>query len=466
MKRLDQILAKSLNSVSSERAPDLSPTIAEEPACPLCGGAGFVRRERPVDHPRFGKAEPCDCVLDEDTGVRRARLERISNLGSLTRFTFANLIPAGRTGESDYFLAASQAAKAFADEPRGWLVFSGGSGSGKTHLAAAIANERIAAGQAALFMVVPDLLDHLRASYDATIDELGYEQMFDQVRNAPLLILDDIDASSGTPWAREKLFQIVNHRYNAELPTVYTTSQRPQQLDDRLSTRLCDAALSRVLVLEGAVKGGYRQVGGMSRERLSEMQFRDFIDPPKATPDELASLRAAVRAAKEYADGPGGWLVIMGTNGCGKTHIAAAIANKVLASGGKVFFAVVPDLLDHLRTSFAPGNEASYDETFDEVRGADLLILDDLGAQKSSPWAEEKLYQIVNYRTLMQLPTVVTTDVLPESMRSAYPRIAARVLDPLSGNKIEILAPHYTLGRVAEQRNYARGRKPSGDRKA
>ena len=423
-----------------------------------------MRRERPVDHPRFGRAEPCACVLDEETDVRRARLERISNLGSLTRFGFTSLVPAGRGGANDYFLSAYNAAKSFADEPAGWLVFSGGSGTGKTHLAAAIANERIARGQAALFMVVPDLLDHLRASYDATIDELGYEQIFDQVRNAPLLLLDDIDASSGTPWAREKLFQIVNHRYNAELPTVYTTSQRPAQLDDRLSTRLTDPALSRVLVLEGAVKGGYRQVGGMSRERLEEMQFRDFTDPPKATAEELASLRGALHAAKDFADGPGGWLVILGANGCGKTHLAAAIANRVLANGGKVFFAVVPDLLDHLRTSFAPGNEASYDEMFDEVRSADLLILDDLGAQKSSPWAEEKLYQIVNYRTLMQLPTVVTTDVMPESMRSAYPRIAARVLDPLSGNKVEILAPHYTLGRSAGQVSGSRGRKSGGNR--
>jgi len=47
-----------------------------------------VRRALPVDHPRFGKAEPCECVLDEDDHVRRNRLERMSNLGALTRFTF------------------------------------------------------------------------------------------------------------------------------------------------------------------------------------------------------------------------------------------------------------------------------------------------------------------------------------------------------------------------------------------
>ena len=202
-----------------------------------------MRRERPVDHPRFGRAEPCACVLDEETDVRRARLERISNLGSLTRFGFTSLVPAGRGGANDYFLSAYNAAKSFADEPAGWLVFSGGSGTGKTHLAAAIANERIARGQAALFMVVPDLLDHLRASYDATIDELGYEQIFDQVRNAPLLILDDIDASSGTPWAREKLFQIVNHRYNLRLSTVFTSNRKPEDIDPRIFSRMSDRAL-------------------------------------------------------------------------------------------------------------------------------------------------------------------------------------------------------------------------------
>jgi DNA replication protein DnaC len=91
MKRLDEILSKSRSSASSADLSDnLSDTASGEPDadCPICGGAGFVRRPRPVDHPRFGKAEACECVLDEASDVRRSRLERISNLGSLKRFTF------------------------------------------------------------------------------------------------------------------------------------------------------------------------------------------------------------------------------------------------------------------------------------------------------------------------------------------------------------------------------------------
>ena len=58
----------------------------------------------------------------------------------------------------------------FARDPQGWLVLMGGYGAGKTHLAAAIANYRIALGHPALFVVVPDLLDYLRATYSPTSD--------------------------------------------------------------------------------------------------------------------------------------------------------------------------------------------------------------------------------------------------------------------------------------------------------
>lgn len=419
--------------------------------CPICKGAGFVRRQLPVDHPRFGKAEPCACVLDEDDHVRRTRLERMSNLGALTRFTFDSLVPSGRSGESGWFEEAFKAARQYAAEPTGWLVFAGSSGSGKTHLAAAIANQRISEGEPVLFMVVPDLLDHLRASYEPDDDDMGFDQLFDQVRNTPLLILDDVDTGSGSPWAREKLLQLLNHRYNASLPTVFTTTTRPQQLDERFATRLCDEGLSRVLVLDGAARGGYSQVGGMTRERIAELQFRNFdLRVPGLRPEERESLEGAFRAAMAFAEDPRGWLVLQGANGCGKTHLASAIANRALANAQGVFFAVVPDLLDYLRASFDPGKDTTYDELFDRVRNADLLVLDDLGAQATTQWAQEKLYQVVNYRHVSGLPTVVTTDQSLDRLQEAHPRIVSRIADPHAGTIVVILAPHYSLGRQPE----------------
>ena len=385
--------------------------------------------------------------MQENEDVRRDRLERLSNLGALKRFTFESLSRLGASGSDDGFLAAFDAALAFAAEPVDWLVLTGASGTGKTHLAAATANERIRRGEPVFFQTVADLLDSLRASYDAGEEGLGFEQMIEQVRSYPLLILDDVDATASGDWAQEKLLQIMNARFNASLPTVFTTATPVAQLEARLATRLGDGNLVTAFTLGNTSQTTpYDQVGGMTRERLQEMQFRNFdLTQRGLEQEEIDSLEAAFSAAESFAAEPDGWLMLQGENGCGKTHLAAAVANKALSQGRAVVFAVVADLLDHLRSTYAPSSEAGYDEVFDTVRKADLLVMDDLGAPQSSPWAQEKLFQLVNFRTLSKLPSVVTTDLSDGHLRERHPRIYARIADPTAGNKVRILAPHYRL---------------------
>jgi DNA replication protein DnaC len=92
-----------------------------------------------------------------------------------------------------------------------------------------------------LFVVVPDLLDHLRATFNPT-STVPFDKRFEEVRRTPLLVLDDLGTESATPWAREKLYQIFDYRYNARLPTVITTASKVDEIDPRLATRMLDVS--------------------------------------------------------------------------------------------------------------------------------------------------------------------------------------------------------------------------------
>ena len=130
----------------------------------------------------------------------------------------------------------------------------------------------------------------------------------------------------------------------------------------------------------------------------------------------------------------------MGTYGTGKTHLAAAIGHYRAAMGEEPIFAVVPDLLDHLRATFSPSSSASYDSVFAQVRTARLLVLDDLGTQSATPWAREKLYQVLNYRYETRLPTVITTS---STLDEIDPRIRSRMLDERVCRVFKIIVPPY-----------------------
>jgi DNA replication protein DnaC len=154
----------------------------------------------------------------------------------------------------------------------------------------------------------------------------------------------------------------------------------------------------------------------------------------------VPGLREVVPQARAYARKPDGWLTLLGPYGTGKTHLAAAIANEALNREEQVLFAVVPDLLDHLRATFGPQSTVAYDERFELVRSVPLLILDDLGTESATPWAREKLYQVINHRYNCRLATVITTNLKPEAIE---PRIYSRLCDPACGAIITVVAQDY-----------------------
>jgi len=397
---------------------------------------------------------------------RQERLQKYSNLGSLTRFTFDNLLPEG-TSENprsqEQFSRAYEAARTFASQAEGWLILVGPSGSGKTHMAAAIANERIRQGHPAFFISAPDLLDHLRSAYSPD-SEMPYDEFFDRVRNAPLLILDDLGTQTSTAWAKEKLDQLLNHRYSSELPTVIATSTPFEQLDERIYTRLTNPRLCHIYELDERQPALPDYTGDLDLGLLKNMTFKSF-DSKRVNllPEQRQNLEEAFRLALDFAKSPDGWLVFSGVTGCGKTHLTAAIANYRRQAGEPVLFVVVPDFLDHLRSTFSPDSKVSYDQLFELVKTAPLLILDDFGEQSTTPWVQEKLYQIINYRYNALLPTVITTRYSLDEIDSP---ISSRLVDPKISLVWNITAPDYRGDRPAKPRaprTQRRGKKDHWD---
>jgi len=463
MKRVGDILeALPLPERPERRLSEVQLTKSEEP-CPICRGRGFLTLDVPPGHPDFSKVVPCRCTQARIAADRTQGLRTISNIGALSRMTFDSFMPDGvgvSEGVRFNLREAFERSLEFAREPRGWLVLLGGYGSGKTHLAAAIANYRLSLAHAVLFVVVPDLLDYLRATFGPS-SETALDERLDTIREIPLLVLDDLGAHNSTPWAQEKLFQILNHRYNSRLPTVITSNQRLEELDPRVTSRLVDPDLSQVYEIvapDFRQPGAERSSSGLSALSLhSDQTFESFSmrsTDPNLQSSERENLRRAVALARAFAEKPAGWLVLTGTYGCGKTHLAAAIANlQVAANRQTPMFVVVPDLLDHLRATFSPTSAITLDRLFDQVRSAPLLALDDLGTESATPWAREKLFQLFNHRYSARLPTVITTSVTIEEID---PRLRSRMLDSARCTVFAIQAPSYRGSKAQREAKSAR----------
>jgi DNA replication protein DnaC len=170
------------------------------------------------------------------------------------------------------------------------------------------------------------------------------------------------------------------------------------------------------------------------RGRALEQFFQNFSFEGSAE-----NALEAYNAAVAFASDPTGWLVIHGPKGNGKSHLAAAIANHLIETRHiPTLFLTAPDLLEALRDAIRAsvrGLPGQLPSLLDSARRAPVLILDDLGAEYQTAWAQEQIFLLLDHRYRLKVPTVVITNEALDSLPARiYSRLGDRALSKVVYN--------------------------------
>lgn len=127
------------------------------------------------------------------------------------------------------------------------LFLHGSCGSGKTHLACAVANALLDAEKPVLMATFGDLMQEVKSTY-AKDSKLSEKQIIDKYRQAPMLIIDDLGKEKPTEWSASILFAILNNRYSDMKPTIITSNFAPAETIGRIAPSQDDALCGRSII--------------------------------------------------------------------------------------------------------------------------------------------------------------------------------------------------------------------------
>ena len=141
--------------------------------------------------------------------------------------------------------------------------------------------------------------------------------------------------------------------------------------------------------------------------RYTKCGFDTFLRYPN---EQLERAVARAEAFAEAFPAVDRGLLFIGSPGIGKTHLAVSVLRVVVRKGLRGIYHDTRSLLAEVRASFDPVTRTSQAAILGEVMEADLLVLDDLGAERATEWVEETLNLIVNTRYNQKRPTVFATN--------------------------------------------------------
>ena len=145
--------------------------------------------------------------------------------------------------------------------------------------------------------------------------------------------------------------------------------------------------------------------------------------------------RSAKEAAASYANDPKGWFFVGGQSGSGKTHLCCAIAGQLMRSGKRLVY--MPWCQDAPRLKLGRYENKAAMELLESIKTAPVLYIDDLLKTPAGPQGRQSptnadvilAFEIINYRYLQKLPTVISTELYPEELNAIDEAMAGRIVE-------------------------------------